>query len=936
MLKDIPENSDIDPEETVRNIVVNYFHDLGFTTDEIKLEVQFKVKLGTYDVLVEGRKREHLWRARSDILVTHNGRNLAVVETKRSDHTLKEEDAEQALSYARLLKQMAPFAIVTNGSDVKVYDVFSEELKELETALDSAWEKNGRQSSPVGEYLRFEAARKLFRFNPEAIVAFCKSQMERGLSEVKGSIAQGRSYVPELFVQRAGVDDAFHEWLDSDLPVFAIVGDSGSGKTNAMCHLAEHASSEHLVLFYQAMTLQNDMLSSIHKDLVWEFEAEKEIVFFINRLSEFANKRNCNVIIVVDGLDEFIGDQRLLKNELSDLAQRLRGSPVKLCVSCKSFDWNQYVIDKRRTYNQFAKNIFPAREIVHQPASYSPPEAEHVGVSLSNFSPEEKHAAFEKYKEAFNLEANLAGEVDKECVFPLMMRLVAEACQNGNLRLLSSFSNIEIFERYVENRLGVFESSRRTIGKEILTEIAILSIESGERFIDLATLKAAMLWTDDVRETFYDLIRINLIRAVEHDSREKATFSFERIRAFVYTTVAKRWQPEFADRTVEGIQSICNNELGLETIEFYFTHIDRGQSSLLIDMALSNFDLFVHLTANLKFRSTIIDMAPDYRAAAYRKRLKQFSTANSRMVQKYFPRLRSWIRPYHSGVLGVWVARSIEMFPARNNVDDTAYPIIRIGEGLAFRPTLDNDSSVDFLDDFSGYRREYINERDIVETLPQKLAWDIILADLESVIRDKRFYDGDNAIAPEDLSREESDYLWDLLLESQYASAKYAEAKAIISNIVDSVFLECKRLLTTYFPYFADSFVLHTIDASTNILIEVGVSQRDLITVVYAILPSVTDLPSHRHVVISHSEWKLYSVPLLVQNLTSSLLRTEVGKTTLDLSIDGIQINESDAIVFKVYLSHTMPVTDQVCQLIGLEANKVFRSDWLPDLWNLR
>ena len=822
VLKDIPESSNIDPEEKVRHTVVNYFHDLGFTINEIGFEVQFKVKLGTYGVLVEGRKRENSLRARSDILVTHNGRNLAVVETKRSCHTLKEEDAEQALSYARLLRQMAPFAIVTNGSDTKVYDVFSEELQELKTPLDSTWEKNGRLSSPVGEYLRFEAARKLFRFNPEAMLAFCRSQMERGLSQVKGSITNGHSYVPELFVHRAEVDEAFHEWLDSDLPVFAIVGDSGSGKTNSMCHLAERASSEHLVLFYQAMTFQNNMISSIHNDLVWEFEAEKGIVFFINRLSAFANERNCNLIIVVDGLDEFIGDQRLLKNELSDLAQRLRGSPVKLCVSCKSFDWNQYVINKGRTYNEFAKSIFPVYESVHHPASYNLPKAEHVGVSLGDFSPEEKHTAFEKYKQAFNLEADLAGDVDKECTFPLMMRLVAEACQNGNLRLLSSFSNIEIFDRYLQNRLRVFESSGQSIGKDILTKIAILSIGSGDRFIDLSTLKAAMLWTDNVGETFYDLIRINLIRLVERDSREIVTFSFERIRAFVYTTVAKRWQSELADRTVEDIQSIRNYELGLETIEFYFTHIDRGQSPLLVDIALSNFDLFVHLTANLKFKSSIIDMAPDNRVAAYRKRLQQFSTTNSRMVMRYFPKLRPWIRPYHGDVLGVWVAHSIGGYLVR----DTDSPMTKLPGGLAFRPILDDDTVVEFLDDDFDERIEYIKESDIVETLPQKLAWDFILSDLEEVISNGRFYEDNNAKAPQDLGRETSNRLWALLLESQHNAAKYAEAQAIISNIVDDVFPECKRLLTEYFPYFADRFVLHTIDVSTNILIEVGVSQR--------------------------------------------------------------------------------------------------------------
>ena len=63
------------------------------------------------------------------------------------------------------------------------------------------------------------------------------------------------------------------------------------------------------------------------------------------------------------------------------------------------------------------------------------------------------------------------------------------------------------------------------------------------------------------------------------------------------------------------------------------------------------------------------------------------------------------------------------------------------------------------------------------------------------------------------------------------------------------------------------------------------------------------------------------------------MLGTRVGKAKLDLSIDGIHIDEPGAIVFKSQLSHMAPVIGQVCQLIGLEANKIFRGDWVPGLW---
>jgi len=47
--------------------------------------------------------------------------------TKKPDHDLTAEDAQQAISYARLLREIAPYAILTNGESTKVFDVITAE-----------------------------------------------------------------------------------------------------------------------------------------------------------------------------------------------------------------------------------------------------------------------------------------------------------------------------------------------------------------------------------------------------------------------------------------------------------------------------------------------------------------------------------------------------------------------------------------------------------------------------------------------------------------------------------------------------------------------------------------------------------------------------------------------------------------------------------------
>jgi len=202
------------------------------------------------------------------------------------------------------------------------------------------------------------------------------------------------------------------------------------------------------------MRIRESLVAAIQEDFIWEFHTDKHISFFIERLREFTELHNHSLLIFVDGLDEFIGKKTSLQIELSDLVRRTSDLPVKICVSCKTFDWDTFVIDRGQTFNEFTKHIFPLRNPVIQPKSYSRPKAEDVGMQLGDFSQEEKAAAFRRYKSAYNLSGELVGDMAKECSFPLMMRLAAEAYQGTKLRLSGSFSNIEIFTRYLDNRLN--------------------------------------------------------------------------------------------------------------------------------------------------------------------------------------------------------------------------------------------------------------------------------------------------------------------------------------------------------------------------------------------------------------------------------------------------------------------------------------------------
>lgn len=180
-LKDMPQAFDVDSEEDIRIAVVKYFQELGFELDEIRAETRFTIQLGHSELHIGGQKISHRDQVtgRSDLLLTRHERPLAIVETKAPGHELNQKDALQALSYARLLFEMAPFAVVTNGRETHVYDTFASTPTTLETSIDSVWAKRGQHPPSIGEDIRLEAAKTLIGVNPRTLQLFCQKQVAR-------------------------------------------------------------------------------------------------------------------------------------------------------------------------------------------------------------------------------------------------------------------------------------------------------------------------------------------------------------------------------------------------------------------------------------------------------------------------------------------------------------------------------------------------------------------------------------------------------------------------------------------------------------------------------------------------------------------------------------------------------------------------------------
>ena len=681
-LRDVPENFNPDSEEDLRFVVAQYFQDLGFDLNEMSFEDQFHIQLG-HNTIVVGRDqqpRDARVGGRSDLLLTRNGRPLAIIETKAPGNTLTDSDALQALSYARLLLDMAPFTIVTNGQETRVYDTFSRQLTPLQDPSTSTWQTNGQQI-PIDEDLKFEAIHALMGVNPHTLQAFCTAQVTATLEDLKGSVNEGKKYVPEIYIARQTAQDALGAWLADDMSCFALVSESGFGKTNFMCATAETLLNDSFVLFYSAMRLTETLAAAIRNDFIWEFHRERDIAYIVERLDVVARKAGRQVVIFVDGIDEFPGNRDSFKSELIDLVPRLRGRSIRLCISCKSFDWGTFVIDQNQSYNRLARSIYPARQSVHNPQDIQSPDAKQVGIWLEKFNDAELDTAFPRYSQAFSLQGELRGSTRTECQTPLMLRFVAEAYHDQHANLPTSISSRDLYDRYWDRRLGAIR--QRVAAEKVLTTLAELAIQSGSKQVQLSVLGDRINWTEAMEQALQDALRLGLVVTTKDlHGYEWLSFGFERMRSYVYTVRSQQW-PLLAPQ--EGAMRICDslvNPLGIEAVEFYLTTIDRGETGLLTELALIDLEKFVQIVTNLDLKSLIVQDVPiEQRQGALQSRLYQYAVSYSDITRKYFVDLCERLEPYSTAKVGVWANRS--MFQLRSRTPEVPQPVALVNDQVA-------------------------------------------------------------------------------------------------------------------------------------------------------------------------------------------------------------------------------------------------------------
>lgn len=518
-------------EETVKNkIVIPYFRKLGFEDKEIDYEIGFEIQLGLskqyISKTIEERKRGYL-----DLLIKRGDQPILVIETKSPEHTLTDRDRDQAISYARHLDKIAPFSIVSNGIDTKIYDTITRECLDGTDLKKSSFVKNGYSIS-LNEELRYEALKYLFSYNYNNLLAFSKSHICARMNSLRGSEKDlSKKYIPELYTVNHEVEKEFDNYLKSNKIVFALIGEQGVGKTNYLCNLAIELINEYPVLFFNCSFLTKGISQTIAEDFGWTFPTDKSHIQIVKRLEEIIKNHNKRLFLILDAIDEWTVPY--INKDLNEFLMRIKDGDIRLIVSCKDSEWPRF-LEISGLPSEFVENTYTGSDTKGNKIIGLP------GVKINRLNDDEHKEAIEKYKRIYNFSNQLSGAVLEESKLPLMLRVIYEICENTNKEIDPDLNSTEILDKYLNKKLEKVSNSNaakdilRKIGNELyllnLTEIEESRI-SDELGVDIGSEEYSSLFSHNILEAKTSTIGNRIIR-----------YYFEKIRDFIIVYYSKNWR----------------------------------------------------------------------------------------------------------------------------------------------------------------------------------------------------------------------------------------------------------------------------------------------------------------------------------------------------------------------------------------------------------
>lgn len=466
-------------------------------------------------------------------------------------------------------------------------------------------------------------------------------QLERQLRDLRkfykaNLIGDGRKFVKELYIERKEAEVEFSEFLLSAFRCFAVIGESGIGKTNLLLGLSEKVESAYPVLFYQGTDFRGGLQKRLAEDLPWAFRDSRSFLEAGRAIASTIHFVENDLLIFIDALDDVPPESRAaLVEEIRLLAEL----GIRFVVSCKDVVWTSFV-KSEGSDNFWSQMIYPSIG-ANQP-----------GYKLERCSPDERNMAWSVYSKYFDIRGEISEELQEEIGLLYLLRLIGETFQGQSVP--GDLNSRELFQVY-------WQKKQEKIGSALHCLVVVKAIASALVKFKKTEVSEIEVWPDGMPEhiqnAFDGLINEYVVLTRVEGYRKMLAFSHEKFQSFAICILLGEWDRRTEASHVKDLAlellSLSVNPIVINAFEFFVMAYDKGESSLCAELLerdiAATVRYFSQISGPYPLHAERKEISEPEKTGLIRK-FAQLVRIMTILYGKYFPSLRS--RFYNQNIGG--------------------------------------------------------------------------------------------------------------------------------------------------------------------------------------------------------------------------------------------------------------------------------------------
>ncbi|MBZ5608800.1 MAG: type I restriction enzyme HsdR N-terminal domain-containing protein [Acidobacteriia bacterium] len=294
-------------------------------------QTKFSFRMGRATISVDGEKSFRA-EGRADIIVHAKSKPHAVLELKRGDKPITQDDADQGVSYARMLTPMPPLVIVTNGKDVRFLATHTGADWKPASVSEAEFAKLVEAASRAASVDIKQAVQVLLGTGNDIWVSAVRQATAMTLEELSGAWDDPLlPFVPDYLIPRKATQQVL-ALLYRPARAVIVEGAPLSGKSNVLREVALRTvdSKDFAVLFIEADgygpgCIQR-LANMLSPTLAWSVSAD-EVRAWLRQLSIGDGPA---LVLAIDGVGP---NNEEVRKDIEELCSTAYGKNLRMVIA---------------------------------------------------------------------------------------------------------------------------------------------------------------------------------------------------------------------------------------------------------------------------------------------------------------------------------------------------------------------------------------------------------------------------------------------------------------------------------------------------------------------------------------------------------------------------------------------------------------------------